>query len=385
MSGTRERRTEQRDLRIWASCIAHDFGNLITLISCHAELLARSLAPGSQAQRDATALRSASRRANHLLSRWLDFYNKGPLRSEPVGLVQLFDEMIALARPTLGAKIQVTTNVESDELAVLADREHLERCLLNLLLNAKDAMQGTGTISLRARAARFEGQSVVSIEVADSGPGIPEELRERLFEPSVTTKRRGSGLGLAMVQAYVTENRGHVTARNLDDSGKACFTLCLPRARIAECSRDSQRPSAVERTAVLLVEPDPGLGPVLRRLLEASGYEVLWTPGAGEALLLAERSGQRVDGVVMDAPLAWMSCEELGARLKKVWPEVQTLALTWSGFESEGGIDRVLMKPCHGSVLLRELADLLASRPRQASYTRLRVANPLPLASNEES
>lgn len=290
----------------------------MTLIGCHAELLTRRLEPGSQEQRDALALRSASRRASHLLSHWLDFYNKAPLRSEPIGLGHLFDELVVLARPTLGSQVLVTTTVEPNDLAVVADREHLDRCLLNLLLNAKDAMQGSGTIHLRARPARVDEQTneqeVVSIEVIDSGPGIPEEIGERIFEPSFTTKQHGSGLGLAMVKAYVTENGGQVTVRNVDDSGGACFTVCLPRARFAELRRNSQRPCSTERTVILLVEPDLALGPVLQRLFTASGYEVLWTSSAGEALLIAERSGEHVDCVVMDTPLTWMTCDELADR-----------------------------------------------------------------------
>lgn len=384
----REGRGNETDLQVWASCIAHDFGNLITLMSCHAELLVRSLKQGSQEQRDAIAVRSAARRAKHLLARWVDFYKKTPLRSEPVDLVRFFDEIVALARPALGAGIQITAKVETKALAVLADRAHLERCLLNLLLNAKDAMQGVGTICVRARAAHSaDGAAgeLVSIEVTDSGPGVPLELRERIFEPSFTTKAHGSGLGLAMVKAYVTENRGHVAVSNADDSGGACFVLHLPRARLGEGRMESQAPRSAERTTLLLVEPDLRLGPALQRLLEGSGYDVRLVSSAGEALLMAERSGERVECVVMDGPLPWMSCEELGVRLKQLWPDLQTIALAWSEFESRGGVDRIVIKPCHGSVLLRELAELRAARPKQASYTRIKVARPIAVAGNDGS
>lgn len=382
----RERTTEGHDPQVWASCIAHDFGNLITLVSCHAELLVRALKSGSQEQRDAIAVRSASRRAKHLLARWLDFYKKAPSRSEPVGLAQFFDEIVSLARPILGARIQITANVEPSDLAVLADREHLERCILNLLFNARDAIVGAGTLSLCARATCFDdsqNENAVAITVTDSGPGIPVDLQERIFEPSFTTKANGHGLGLAMVKTLVTENRGQLAVQNVDESGGACFTLTFPRAQVPGNRLDSERPHSTERTVIMLVEPDPQLGSTLQRFLTGSGYQVLLAPGAGEALLIAERCEAEVECVVMNGPLAWMSCEELGTRLKQSFPDVQTLALAWTPFASKGGIDRVLTKPCHGSMLLRELASMRESRPRKASYTRIKVARPLPAAGNE--
>lgn len=148
---------------------------------------------------------------------------------------------------------------------------------------------------------------------------------------------------------------------------------------------ESQAPRSAERTTLLLVEPDLRLGPALQRLLEGSGYEVRLVSSAGEALLMAERSGERVECVVMDGPLPWMSCEELGVRLKQLWPDLQTIALAWSEFESRGGVDRIVIKPCHGSVLLRELAELRAARPKQASYTRIKVARPIAVAGNDGS
>lgn len=366
---------ESQDFQIWARCIAHDLGNLVTLVSCHADLLLRACKPQTQEHRDAVAIRSASRRAEHLLARWLDFHKKGPLRIEPIDLSEFFEEIATLAGPALGRKIRISTTVVPEHLAVMSDGEDLERCLLNLLLNAKDAMGGRGEVQLRARLSAFAGRpdDGVSIEVIDSGPGIAPEQAERIFEPLFTTKSRGSGLGLAMVKSFVSESGGQLAVRNVSESGGACFELRFPRAKRSSSPGEVERLSLGEQQVVLLVEPDPQLGPVLQRLLEDSGYRPILVQGAGEALLAIERCGTLVDAAVISEPLTWMSSEELERKLKNVQPQIQTIALSWSLDEPDDGLDRVLLKPCHGALLLRELADVLGGSTKHASHTRIKV------------
>lgn len=365
------------ELSTLTSLIAHDFGNLVTLIHGHADLLVKNSQLDDLSQEDARAIRRAAKRAKHLVSRWVDFHHPRPLHAETVQLYPLFEEIATLARPILGHSIRLCSEVEPLQLSVLADREHLERCLLNLIINAKDAISAEGQISLRARGCDWNGreQAGVLLSVEDDGPGIPASLLDKIFDPFFTTKSHGSGLGLPTVRQFVEQSRGDLEIETGAQTG-TCFHLTLPRSTSpALDSRPSEYPEAAHGETILLVQPDLDLGRLLEQTLQSVGYSVLWAAGAGDALLVAERYEGLIDAALIDADLAWMSHQELAQTLRTIRPHIALVLLSSHALPPSPWIDRVVAKPFESSHLCQVLESVLQEdfHEGRTSQTRIRT------------
>ena len=257
------------------SGLAHDFGNLLTVILGLQDRLARSGLP-AEAQGDVEATLAAARRGVHLLERIGQIAQPPGTTREPVALRDLLDDLSKMARPSLGEHLQLEVRCDLPETPLMLDPGHVQDALLNLILNARDAMgEAGGTILIEARAAA----PWLELSVSDTGPGFTAEALARATEPFFTTKRgQGSGLGLAMVFDQTKLAGGTLHLSNRADGPGAVARLRLPL-------------HPVTPQMILLVEDDHSLREVLRRMLIGMGHSVIETASFAEAEQLVDLPG----------------------------------------------------------------------------------------------
>ena len=224
-----------------AESVAHEFKNALSVVAGHAELLLGRLAEGDPSRASVEAIQRAAGRAAATARRLLDFGRRDPACRVAVDVAAALASVSALLSPLVGKRVRLVVDVAEGAGQVLADAAELEQALVNLVLNARDAMPGAGTVTLAARDAFFDSEEarlrpglpqgrLVLLSVADTGTGIPPEVMERLFEPFFTTKppEKGSGLGLPAVYGFARRSGGTAWAESVPGKG-ATFFVALPR------------------------------------------------------------------------------------------------------------------------------------------------------------
>jgi PAS domain S-box-containing protein len=328
-----------------AGGLAHDFNNLLTAVLGNLSLLAAGLPEGDPGREFVTGAERAAQRAAGLTGQLLGFARRTVLRPRPLSLNATVDEVLAMLRRTLDPRIQIEVRPAPELGLVEADPGQMTQVLLNLCLNARDAMPEGGRLLLETADAEVgEGEArphvgarpgrFVRLRVADTGGGIPAEVRDRIFEPFFTTKGpgRGTGLGLAMVFGIVQQHKGWVECTS-EVGGGTCFDVYLPRAAAAaEAPADPPLPAAGRET-VLLVDDDEMIRKVGAAILRRYGYEVLLAEDGQQAVdAYRERPG-RVDLVILDLTMPRLSGQDAFHRLREVNPAVRVLFA--SGYSAE--------------------------------------------------
>ncbi len=290
--------------------IAHDFNNLLAVIQGNAELLAEE---GGHDQSLIQPILHASGRGAELTHSLLAFARKQALRPEVVDLVVLVERTVELLSRTLGPSIRIVRKTSGDQVCALADPGQIELALLNLALNARDAMPGEGTLTIDCRtapstASKIEGKPkpLALLEVTDTGCGMSPETRRRAFEPFYTTKDtgQGSGLGLAMVYGFAKQSGGKVTCLSREGEGTV-MSLYLPL--VSEEAEEERKPKATplatgQGETVLLLEDDEDLRQLTSRTLIDLGYRVLSASQAAEARAVLSES-ESIDLLLTDVLL----------------------------------------------------------------------------------
>ncbi|WP_432261592.1 response regulator [Cupriavidus sp. TMH.W2] len=368
--------------------VAHDFNNLLQVIGGNLQLLVRDLAGDARAElRLRNALAGVARGAK-LASQLLAFGRRQPLAPKVVNLgrlVRLLDDML---RRALGDGIEIETVVVQGLWNTLVDPFQVENALLNLAINARDAMHGHGRLMIEARNA-LPGEApdepagpppmqYVALAVTDSGVGMPPEVQEHVFEPFFTTKPegQGTGLGLSMVYGFVRQSEGHVRILSKPGHGTT-VTLYLPRARQEEDPdiEFAANPARGGNETVLVVEDDDDVRATVFELLASLGYHVLRARDAQAALAIVER-GVPVDllfsDVVMPGPLR---STELARRVRERLPGIGVLftsgytdSVIVHGGKLDAGIE-LLSKPYTHEALARKVQHVLANRGQRAAMT----------------
>ena len=331
-----------------AAGIAHDFGNVLQVVASGTALLRR---PGLDAEKQALVLDGMARavgNARGLTGRLLAFARRQPLRPETFGLNERLRDMAELLRRTLGSRIRVETELAPDLWPVTADPGQFEVAVLNLAVNARDAMPEGGTLTLTtghaildATAERAAGE-YVCLTVRDTGTGMPQAVLKRVFEPFFTTKPPGvgTGLGLPQVHGFVKQSGGDIAIESAPGQGTA-VTLLLPRApatpnlapAAATAPPQMEAPAgvAVSRAAgrtVLVVEDNAEVAHFATTLLEGMGYAARIAASAAEALALLE-AGEPVDVVFSDVVMpGGMDGVELATVLRRRWPKLGIVLAT---------------------------------------------------------
>jgi signal transduction histidine kinase len=359
------------------SGIAHDFNNLITAVLGSLEMLRKRLPPGDE--RGLRLLDNAmlgAERGAALTQRLLAFGRGQALKPEAVDLAGLVGGMVELLGGSLGAGVRLDIAVPEGLPAVRADANQLELALLNLAVNARDAMPCGGTLSITARrersgarqAAELPPGDYVVLSVADDGEGMDEATLARCVEPFFTTKGvgKGTGLGLSMVHGFAAQSGGRLVLSSRMGEGTTA-ELWLPEAdsqAMATLSVTATPPApAGDRLAILVVDDDRLVAESTGALLEEMGHQPRLVASAREALE-ALRAGAQVDLVLTDHAMPGMTGTELAAEVARGWPSLPVLLM--SGYaEAAGGGLPVLPKPFEQQALARALAACL--RPATTS------------------
>jgi two-component system cell cycle sensor histidine kinase/response regulator CckA len=353
-----------------AGGVAHDFNNLLQALVSTLELLR---AQGDDRERREAAISEVEayvKRGSSLTRQLLLFSRRGVTRRERLELNEVLRETSSLLQRLVRENIHVDVELEPASLPVEADRGQLEQVLVNLVVNASDAMPGGGRMVLRT-GRRPEGH--VCFEVEDTGRGIAEELREKVFEPFFTTKaaEKGTGLGLSVVHGIVTGHGGWVELVSEIDRG-TLFRVVLPRAADlpegarsgAECGAAASGPPPGSGERVLLVEDEDGARHGLAEMLSMLGYEVTEVASGEDALAL--RTGHGYDVLLSDLLLPGLHGFEVARRLRERWPDLRVILM--SGYaEDEAtrqGLSKeeahFLQKPFNLDVLAREIRSALS-------------------------
>jgi signal transduction histidine kinase/ActR/RegA family two-component response regulator len=360
-----------------AGGVAHDFNNLLTTIRGHTELLMRGTDEGTAIRRDLDAILTASKRAAELTGQLLAFSRRGKLRAEDVDLDKLIEEVARLLSHTVDPRIEIVCRLSLAGAVVTGDPSRLQSALLNLAVNARDAMpEGgrlrftTGLVVLDGPTARRQAMPTApgpyaQLQVDDTGVGMDPEMAKRIFEPFFTTKEigRGTGLGLAAVYGTVKSHGGNIEVRSTEGLGST-FTIYLPITRppVAAAPVPPEATWLQGRGTILLVDDQPEVRRVTANILERLGYVVLTAEDGVAALELHERERERIRLVLLDVRMPRLDGAETLRRLRKVAPRLPVVIVSGFGADQDLeairaiGVQAVVEKP----FTVAELSDAVA-------------------------
>jgi two-component system, cell cycle sensor histidine kinase and response regulator CckA len=351
-----------------AGGVAHDFNNLLTAISANAELMAFELDEDCTAREELEEIRRTVRRGAELTRQLLAFSRKGSAgRPELIDVNDLVKDAEKMLRRIIGEQIWFETKLEPELEQVRADRGQLEQVLVNLVVNARDAMPEGGLITIETAHMGDH----VGLIVRDTGHGMDEATRSHIFEPFFTTKPagKGTGLGLATVYGIVRQSRGIIDVMSAVGEGTT-FTIRLP----ADAGGVIQAPLAATRQVlprgtetVLLVEDEAPVRSSIRRALERQGYRVLDAAHGLDAVAAFERSAGNVDMLLTDVVMPQLGGRPLVERLRRSKPDLP--ALLMSGYHIEGPVGELplIQKPFDMTVLVQRVRAVLDAKVRRVA------------------
>jgi PAS domain S-box-containing protein len=341
--------------------VAHDFNNLLTVIRSSADLLQLPGLTDDKRQRYLSAIIETAERAARLTGQLLAFARRQPLEPETFAVGDRLHGLERMIATTVGSTVALTIDVPADIGAVTADPDQFEAAILNIAVNARDAMPGGGRLRITARntdhvpAVRRHGSvpgRYVAVEVSDTGTGMDADTLSRIFEPFFTTKAVGKGTGLGLSQAFgfAKQSGGEIAAESRLGAGST-FTIYLPRTAVTVASGEEDYPRRVRphlpSQRVLLVEDNEVVGRFALSLLEELGQTAVWAPNGEAALKTMEAEDGAFDLVFTDVVMPGMTGMDLAKQIERRWPG-RRVVLT-------SGYSHVLAEEgSHGFPLLRK-------------------------------
>jgi signal transduction histidine kinase/CheY-like chemotaxis protein/sugar lactone lactonase YvrE len=364
-----------------AGGIAHDFNNLLTVINGHCELLMDRLHEFDPVRGSIMEVRGAGQRATELTQRLLAFSRKQMLQPKAISLSETVKGVEGMLRRLVRADIELVTTARPDAGLVMADRGQIEQALINLVVNACDAIEGPGRIVISVRPVEIAAGAVVAdpdlvpgpyvlLSVADTGCGMDEQTLSHVFEPFFTTKEvgKGTGLGLAMVHGLVKQSGGSIVADSAPVRGST-FRIYLPRVRDGVSgTRVEAEPVPGQRVrgheSILLVEDQEQVRELAVTVLRHAGYSVDNAADGEAALMLVEQWKGPLDLLLTDVVMPLMSGPELATKVRRRSPSTRVLFISGYSSESmggEGGGDGTLhlSKPFTPAQLLEQVRKVL--------------------------
>ena len=332
-----------------AGGLAHDFNNLLSVILSYSELLAGDLKTGDPMLADLEQINSAGLRASNLTRQLLAFSRQQVLQPKVIDLNTVFNSMEKMLRRLIGEDVELVTVTGPELRQILADPSQMEQVIMNLAVNARDAMPRGGKLTIETAevildepyAAHHAGVTAgphVMLAVTDTGTGMDAATLARIFEPFFTTKEvgKGTGLGLATVFGIVRQSGGTIRAMSKLGEGTT-FRVYFPSATHAVLTPAPvptvERPTLRGSETVLLVEDEETVRILVRTILQRYGYNVLEAQSGGDAFLLCEQYGAKIDLLLADVVMPRMSGPQLAARLLLVRPEMKVLFM--SGYTND--------------------------------------------------
>ena len=365
-----------------AGGVAHDFNNLLLVISAYTDLAIEALPPDSPVVADLDEVRRAGERAVGLTRQLLAFSRRQVLRPEAVDMNALVSGLEKMLSRLLGEDILLRFTPGRPVGPVKADVGQIEQVVVNLAINARDAMPNGGTLMITTANAEIDAEaashmlglspgSYVRITVADTGTGMDEATIGRIFEPFFTTKPAGKGTGLGLATAYgiVNQSGGHIRVESRPGEGSR-FEIFLPRTHDTpsqELRAISNGKARAGAETILLVEDEEAVRNVTRRILVAAGYKVLSAPGGGEALKLWAEHKDQVSLLLTDVVMPGMSGRELADRLLAMSDDLKVLYM--SGYTDEAIVHRGVLDPGANFIGKPFSTEALLGRVRSALDT----------------
>jgi PAS domain S-box-containing protein len=333
-----------------AGGIAHDFNNLLTVIQGNSDLALDELDPTSSTYADIREIKHAATSAAALTKQLLAFSRRQVLQSHPIQLCEVTRGVESMLSRLIGDNIELVLDLDPNSGFVLADHGQIEQVIMNLVVNARDAMPDGGRITISTSTVRQSariGTRLTSpsgmcerLSIADTGTGMDKATRDRIFEPFFTTKPqgRGTGLGLSTVHGIVTQSGGelHVTSKL---GVGTTFTIYFPQASSGDAlvavTPTPQR-SVTGSETILVVEDQPSLRDLVRRILQQKGYRVLEAYDGEEAVRVARAAAKPIHLVITDVVMPGLSASAMVSRVRDVWPESRVLFM--SGYNNDDSI-----------------------------------------------
>jgi two-component system, cell cycle sensor histidine kinase and response regulator CckA len=367
-----------------AGGVAHDFNNLLTVIKGYTELMLEEFREHDPMRGELEEIRKAADRASALTRQLLAFSRQQVLAPKVLDVNVVVTNMDKLLRRLLGADVELTANLDATIGRIKADPGQLEQVIMNLAVNARDAMPVGGKLLIETRNVELDETfardhvgskpgAYVMLAVTDNGMGMNETVRQRIFEPFFTTKEagKGTGLGLSTVYGIIKQSGGYIWVYSEVGKGST-FKVYLSRvdAKVDTSLPDVLAPqSAFGRETVLLVEDEDGVRALVRQVLHKHGYSVLEARHGGEALLHCERHKNDIDLLLTDVVLEQMTGPELAKRLTVLRPEMKVLYI--SGYTDDAVIHHgvstgtaFLQKPFTTDALAKKVREVLDRVPQ---------------------
>jgi len=363
-----------------AGGIAHDFNNLLMVVSGYTEVLLDHLNPGHPLHGKAEAIQQASDRATTLTRQLLAFSRKQLLELKVIDVNAIVEDMERLLRPLIGEQIELTTSLTPNIGCTRADAGQLEQVIMNLVVNAKDAMPNGGRICIRTASVTLDESyrpentfikhgSYVMISVSDTGHGMDRETQARIFEPFFTTKEKGkgTGLGLSTVYGIIKQSGGYVLVQSEPGRGTT-FTIYFPRVdepSEAHGATPVSLAAAGGSETILLVEDEDSVRQLVRETLESRGYRVLEAGNGNAALALAASHSDTIHLVITDVVMPGLSGHQLAQQLLAARPAAKVLYLSGyaqDAFATPGAAEAqriFLQKPFTLQSLARKVREVL--------------------------
>jgi PAS domain S-box-containing protein len=343
-----------------AGGIAHDFNNILTVVNGYAEMALHETWTENDVRDAMTEISAAGRRAADVTRGLLAFSRRQLLQPAVVGLNSVIQRIEKMLRRLLGEDIQLVTVLAENAWEVLIDQSQLEQIIVNLAVNARDAMPNGGKLTIETSNVVLDEDychahlgvgagDYALLAVSDTGHGMDEVTRKQIFEPFFTTKDvgKGTGLGLATVYGIVQQSGGAITVYSEPGRG-ATFKTYLPRATAAPAEAQTARPEVIPTaarpgTTILLVEDDDGLRKLAHTILESRGFRVLIASSGSEALEIFRRSPLSIDLVLSDLVMPQMSGQQLAIEIRRVYPPAKMVFM--SGYSEHAVLDQLVRDP----------------------------------------
>lgn len=367
------RTQKMQSIATLAGGVAHDYNNLLTGIAGYTGILRNRLVREGLPTREAEGIDQLRERGGEMTQKLLAFSRRQMIRPVPLDLNRLIEDFAAVASRLIGERVELITDLDPALPFVLGDPVHLEQVLLNMAVNARDAMPDGGTVTFETHPTPLaEGEEVGSalLVVRDQGVGIPSEELDHIFEPFVTSKDawEGGGLGLAVVYGIVKQHHGALTANSAPGKGTQ-FTIRLPGTSLSPPEPAAELPAVPSETpsteTLLVAEDDDALRDLLCQVLESAGYRVIAAEDGDEAVELMRRHGDEIALTVLDMVMPKRGGLDAFKEMRRDHPELRTVLI--SGYAPElargdalGPGDPILLtKPFTNDQLLHAIRQTL--------------------------